>query len=273
LHFDFPIMKLLFFGDIVGKAGRRAVAKVLPAWREQYQPDIMAANVDNASHGRGITKSTLDELVGLGIDVFSGGDHIFDNPEIDVLLADKKYPLLRPANYPPATPGSGVRRVTCGSREILFIHLQGQVFMDQHVESPFKIVDEIIKNETAINPPSGIVVDLHAEATSEKVALGWHLNGRVTAVLGTHTHISTADEWIMPGGTAYQTDIGMVGARESVIGVKVENSLRRFLTQRPARFDPVESGTVIIAATLVTFDPATARATAIERLMELVAIS
>ncbi|MBI5734073.1 MAG: YmdB family metallophosphoesterase [Candidatus Kerfeldbacteria bacterium] len=266
-------MRLLFFGDIVGKAGRLAVASVLPLWREKYQPDIIAANVDNAAHGRGPTKSTLDELMNLGVSIFMGGDHVFDNPEIDVLLADKKYPLLRPANYPAVTPGSGVRRVTCGSREILFIHLQGQVFMDQHVESPFKIVDEIIKNETAINPPSGIVVDLHAEATSEKVALGWHLAGRVTAVLGTHTHISTSDEWIMPGGTAYQTDIGMVGARHSVIGVKVEDSLRRFLTQRPARFEPMESGTIITAATLVSFEPLTGKATAIARLAELVEVS
>ncbi|MBU1038873.1 YmdB family metallophosphoesterase [Patescibacteria group bacterium] len=265
-------MKLLFIGDIVGRAGRQALAKVLPDWRREYQPDLIIANVDNLAHGRGVTKKTLAELASLSIDVFTGGDHVFDTPEAIELLQNSNNFLLRPLNYHPDQPGRGAMRVKVGSREILIVHLLGQVFMDDQVASPFKTIDEFLKKELLQAPVNGIVIDFHAEATSEKVALGWYLAGQVTAVLGSHTHVMTADERILPGGTAYLTDIGMTGAIDGVIGVKKEGSLQRFLTALPHRLEPLENGQTQVAAVLVTFSPLNGQAEAISRLSKIVAI-
>lgn len=266
-------MKFLFFGDIVGRPGRQALAQVVPGWCEQHQPEAVIANVENVAHGKGTTAATLDELMSLGFTAFTSGDHAFELPNSQELLSDSKYPIVRPANYPAGAPGVGARRISVGSRDLLLVNVQGRVFMREGTNSPFTVLDDILNRELVTGNLAGIVVDVHAEATSEKSALGWYLDGRATAVLGTHTHVPTCDEWIMPGGTAFVTDVGMTGVRESVIGVKKEQSLARFLTALPTRFEPAEIGTVMVTAMLVTFDPATRQATAIERLTKNVTIA
>lgn len=263
-------MKILFFGDIVARPGRRALAQVLPAWRETHQPDVIIGNVDNLAHGKGASPKTLQELVTLGFNAFTSGDHIFDTPEAQALLSDNRFNLVRPLNVAPGTPGLGAVRLTVGSRELWLVHLIGQVFMRDEFTSPFRAIDELLRSDDLKTRPAAIVVDIHAEATSEKVALGWHLDGRVSAVLGTHTHIPTCDDWILPQGTAYVTDIGMTGIRESVLGVKPELSLARFLTGEPVRFEPAEVGTADVTAMLITIDPASGRAVRLERLREVV---
>lgn len=263
-------MKVIFFGDIVGRAARAAVARILPTWQKTYQPDAIIGNVENLAHGKGVSQGTLDELLTLGFTAFTSGDHVLNRPEADVLLQNPYYPLIRPANFPDNTAGRGSMRISVGSRELLVINLIGQVFIEGDFSSPFSVVDKIIADETAKGEVSGIIVDLHAEATSEKVAMGWYLDGRATAVLGTHTHVPTCDAWILPKGTAYVSDVGMTGVRESVIGVKTEQSLSRFLTGERTHFEPAEVGTVQVTAMLVTFDPGNRRATSIERLTEYV---
>lgn len=265
-------MRLIFFGDVVGKAGRKAISQILPIWRQKYQPEIVAANVDNVAHGRGFTSKTLKEFLDLGIDILTGGDHVFDNTQANELLAMADMPILRPANYKNELPGVGYKIISIGSRQILFIHLLGQVFITEELASPFKIVDEILSKNTNQGDLAGIFVDLHAEATSEKVAMGWYLDGRVTALVGTHTHVTTADERVLPKGTAYITDIGMVGAIESVIGVRIQDSLSHFLTEQPGKFEPVEQGEIIIGAVMIDFDPLTKQATTIVRLTEKVVL-
>lgn len=263
-------MKVLFFGDIVGRAARAAVAEVLPSWREQHAPDAIVGNVENLAHGKGISKSTLDELLRLGFTALTSGDHVESRPEAESLLNDRYYPLVRPANFPATNPGRGSIRLSLGSRDLLIVNLIGQVFIEGEYASPFTTIDEILTKERARGNLAGTIVDIHAEATSEKVALGWHLDGRVTAVFGTHTHVPTCDAWILPKGTAYVSDIGMTGVRESVIGVKTELSLGRFLTGERIHFEPAEVGTVQVTAMLLTFDPATGLASGLERLMSLV---
>ncbi len=265
-------MKILFFGDIVARAGRSAVAQVLPQWQASYQPDCIIGNVDNLAHGKGASVRTLAELTRLGFSAFTSGDHIFDTPEGRALLGESSVKLLRPLNAPEGTLGVGSLRLSVGSRELLLVHLMGQVFMREGFSSPFQALDELLAREAGQANTAGIVVDVHAEATSEKVALGWHFDGRVSAILGTHTHIPTADAWVLPKGTAYVTDVGMCGIRESVLGVKPELSLARFLTGGPVRFEPAEVGTAQVTAMLITIDPASGWATGIERLTEQVTI-
>ena len=264
-------MKLLFFGDIVARPGRQAVRQTLPKWQKEYLPDVVIGCVDNLAHGKGATAKTIAELKELGFSAFTTGDHVLNSPAGLELVADESLPIVRPLNAPSGTPGVGARRISVGKNDLLLVHLMGQVFMPGDYSSPFKAVDEILQDENSITGVSGIVVDVHAEATSEKVALGWYLDGRVTAVLGTHTHITTADEWIMPKGTAYITDVGMTGVKESVLGVKTEIIIDRFVHEGKERFEPAESGTVIVNALLVTFD--NKQATSIERLRESVTIS
>jgi len=266
-------VKLLFFGDIVGRAGRAAVAQALPHWRETYQPDLIIGNVENLAHGKGVTEGTLGELVPLGFNAFTTGDHVFHGGHGEQLVADPRFLLVRPGNLEVEAPGHGSLRVPSGTGDVLLMNLCGQVFMHEGYTSPFTAFDRLLDEARAQGPLAGVFVDLHAEATSEKVAFGWHVRGRATAVLGTHTHVPTCDNWVMPGGTAYVSDIGMTGIRESVIGVKTELSLGRFLTGEHIRFEPAKSGTAVVTAMLVSFDPSTAQASSIERLTELVAIA
>jgi len=226
-------MRILFIGDIVGAPGRRAVDELLPKVVDRYLIDLVVANGENAAGGIGITPQVAEYLLNNGIDLLTSGNHIWKHKEILPYLEETDR-LLRPANYPPDTPGRGYSILeTAAGNKVAVINLEGRVFMNP-LECPFRTVDAIL----AALPPEVKVtlVDMHAEATSEKLAMGWHLDGRVSAVIGTHTHVQTADERILPGGTGYITDAGMTGPLNSVIGMKKEVILERFLSQRPQPF-------------------------------------
>ena len=257
-------MRILFIGDIVGKPGRRILAQLLPALRREFQIDFVIANGENSAGGFGITRETFEEIVGAGVDVVTGGNHIWQAREVYPLL-DSDLRLLRPANYPPGTPGRGGGVFhppgARGKAGVAVLNLEGRIFMDP-LDSPFRVgreQAERLRQETPV-----IVVDFHAEATSEKSALAWYLDGRASAVVGTHTHVQTADERILQGGTAFITDVGMTGPRESIIGMGREEVLQRFLTLLPVRFD-VAKGPAQLNAVVVDVDDASGRAGAIQR--------
>ena len=248
-------MRVLFIGDVVGQPGRRVVAALLPDLRQEIGLDVVIANGENVAAGRGLTLRTAKELFDAGVDVLTSGNHIWDQREIIEQL-DGEAPILRPANYPPGTPGKGLLRC----KGLTVLNLQGRTFMDA-IDCPFRTADALLKD--AEGP---VVVDMHAEATSEKQAMGWYLDGRVAAVLGSHTHVPTADARILPQRTAYVTDAGMCGARDSVIGFEVAAVHRRFLSQLPTRL-PVEekAGVLVLNSVLVDLDEATGRARSIQR--------
>jgi len=262
-------LKILFVGDIFGSAGRKIVREHIGHVREAHQVDLTIMNVENAAGGFGVTPQIADDLFELGVDVMTTGNHVWDKRDLMDYLSSvpedsKERPrrVLRPANLQPGLPGYGVfEGVTKGGVPYAVIDLMGKVFMNG-TNDPFHAVNHLLEK---IKAPV-IVVDMHGEATSEKVAMGWHLDGRVTAVLGTHTHVPTADERILPGGTAYQTDVGMSGPYDSVIGVEKDLVLHRFLTGLPGKFEAAKGNPKMCAA-LITCDPATGRASAIERIM------
>lgn len=269
-------MKILFFGDIVGRPGRQAIKKILPELKEKYGPDLVIANGENLAHGKGISKDSIKEVREAGIDWLTLGNHAFVKRGAAEILEDKKLPLVRPANWSPGIPGSGMAEINLRSKKILLVNLVGRVFMQQDFENPFVAVNEILedyslKKESGKDKVSAIIVDWHAEATSEKMAMGWHLDGRVSAVLGTHTHIGTDDWRILPGGTAYVSDIGMVGPRDSVLGVNKDTIVKRFLTQLPYQMEVAE-GPVLVEAVLVTIDDKTGLAQNIQKIKEIVEI-
>ncbi len=257
-------MRILFIGDIVGSPGRKIVQSALGKLREKYAIDAVIANGENAAGGSGLTPGIVNELTGNGVDVITSGDHIWKRKEIYDFLEETDR-LIRPANYPSGVPGKGATVVDIkGAGKLGVINMIGRVFMEA-VDCPFdaarKAVDAV-KAETPV-----IVVDMHAEATSEKVAMGWYLDGEVSAVIGTHTHIQTADEKILPGGTAYITDCGMTGPYDSVIGRKKEQILTRFITQLPTRFELASEG-VEMHGVVVEVDGKTGKALSIERVQE-----
>ena len=255
-------MNIIFIGDIFGRPGREILADHLADMIRQHQLDLVVVNGENAAAGFGITPKLAEEIFALGVDVITTGNHIWDRREIMEYLPTQPR-LLRPANYT-SGPGQGQFMGTTKSGiEYAVINLQGRVFMTAH-NCPFQAADQWI----ASLPASCKIrlVDIHAEATSEKQALGWHLDGRATLVVGTHTHIPTADEQVLPQGTAYITDVGMTGPYDSVIGVRKEQIIHRFLTQMPARFEAAE-GDARLCAVLVEADPATGSALSIKRLM------
>ena len=261
-------MKILFVGDVFGAPGRHIVREHLPHVLETHQVDLLVINGENSAGGFGITPSLAEELFDLGAHVITTGNHIWDKREIFEYMtvpADSHVRgrrVLRPANYAHGTPGFGVYQGELGNGQTYAVlNLQGRVFMSS-CDDPFRKADELLSQITA----KVILLDLHGEATSEKVALGWYLDGRVTALLGTHTHIPTADERILPGGTAYQTDVGMSGPYDSVIGVETELVLARFLTGMPGKFEAAK-GNAKMCATLITCDGETGRASHIQRIM------
>ena len=261
-------MNILFVGDIFGSAGRHIVYAHLPHLLQTHQVDLLVINGENAAGGFGITPSLAEELFDLGAHVITTGNHIWDKREIfDYMRVpaeshDRPRRIIRPANYNPTTPGFGFYQGTLADgTSYAVINLQGRVFMSA-CDDPFRRASELLDKITA----KVILVDFHAEATSEKVAMGWFLDGRVTAVLGTHTHVPTADERILPQGTAYQTDVGMSGPYDSVIGVETELVLNRFLTGMPGKFEAAK-GNPKLAATLITCDPTTGRAHHIKRIL------
>jgi len=257
-------MKILFIGDIVGSPGRKAVQELVPVIKKKEKIDFVIANSENAAGGSGLTPRLAEELFSYGADVLTSGDHIWKKKEIMETLDEEKR-LLRPANYPKGAPGSGWGVYSSkGKAKIGVVNLVGRVFMES-VECPFRVSREIIdeiRKETPI-----IVVDIHAEATSEKIALSWYLDGQVSALIGTHTHVQTADEHIYPKGTAYLTDTGMTGPHDSVIGRKVEQILARFITQLPTRFEMAEENVQLNGA-VITVDEKTGKATEIKRISE-----
>ncbi|MEK6654008.1 MAG: TIGR00282 family metallophosphoesterase [Thermodesulfobacteriota bacterium] len=254
-------MKILFIGDIVGKPGRRAVRELLPGIVEEHRIDFVIANCENAAAGLGVTAEIVEELYGARIDVLTSGNHIWDKKEVMEFVDDYET-LLRPANYPEGTPGRGsVVMPTPGGIHVGVINLAGRVFMHS-LDCPFRTAEREI--EKMKKKAHVIIVDMHAEATSEKIAMGWYLDGKVTAVLGTHTHVQTADDRILPGGTAYITDVGMTGPFDSVIGIKKEAILQRFLLQIPNKFD-VAKRDVRLQGVVVEIAP-DGRAHCVERL-------
>jgi 2',3'-cyclic-nucleotide 2'-phosphodiesterase len=254
-------MKLLFIGDIVGKPGREIIRKGLRGLVEHLDVDLVIANAENSAAGFGVTKDIGDTLLEAGVHVMTSGNHIWAKKEvIDYMPTEPR--LLRPANYPVGVPGRGAYLAQTGDgRAVGVINVMGRVFM-QSIDDPFTVVlkeIESLRGRTKI-----IVVDFHAEATSEKVAMGWHLDGRVTLVVGTHTHVQTADERILPNGTAYITDAGMTGPHDSIIGMEREPSLARFLNGMPTRYEPA-TGNPRLNGVLVDADDKTGKATAISR--------
>jgi hypothetical protein len=262
-------VQLLMIGDVVGRPGRRACRVELGPLIREHGIDLVIANGENAAGGNGITREVANELFACGIDVLTMGNHVWAKKEI-LNFIDEELRILRPANYPPGTPGVGY---TCyrgrNNLKVGVVNVSGRVYL-ANLECPFRAMDRIIEDLRQYTPL--VVVDFHAEATSEKIALGWYLDGRASAVLGTHTHVQTADERVLPGGTAYISDVGMTGPRDSVIGVKTENVVQKFLTQMPRQFQ-VASGPYQFNAVLLTLDPVSGKALDIRRLQRYEQIS
>jgi len=258
-------VKLLFIGDIVGQPGRRAVKELLPGLREAYALDFVIANGENSAGGSGITPKTAGEIFSAGVDVITSGDHLWDQKEVMELLAAEKR-FLRPLNYPPGVPGqgSGVFPIQNSTLKIAVLNAQGRTFMPP-LENPFLLAAEAVKRlraQTLI-----IFADFHAEATSEKIAFARFLDGQVSAVVGTHTHVQTADEQIFPGGTAYLTDAGFTGPHKSVLGREIEPVVKRFLTTMPQRFE-VAKNRVQLHGAIIEIDDVSGRAMKIQRVAE-----
>ncbi len=261
-------MRIVFFGDVVGKPGRRGVARWLSTMRAAEDIDFVIANGENSAGGVGIDPGSARDLLAAGVDVLTSGNHVWAKREILDYIVDSDV-LIRPANFAPSTPGWGYTvKADRRGTPIAVLNLIGRVFMNTY-DCPFRVADAVL--ESIGSRAKVIFVDMHAEATSEKVAMGWHLDGRVSAVVGSHTHVQTADERVLPGGTAYITDAGMCGPRDSVIGVKRDQVLRRFLTQMPGRFE-VADGVVLVQGAVIEVDDETGRASSIKRFQEVIEI-
>ncbi|MCE2405404.1 MAG: TIGR00282 family metallophosphoesterase [Dehalococcoidia bacterium] len=252
-------MRILLIGDVIGKPGRRAVRTLVPGLRQEMGIDLVIANGENTAGGFGITPGTAQELLDSDVDVITSGNHIWKQKEI-VPYIEEEWPLIRPANYPEGAPGRGHIRIG----DTLVLNLMGRVFMNT-LDCPFRTADRLLKEQAGgPNAPRAVIVDFHGEATSEKQAMGWYLDGRVSAVVGTHTHVPTADARILPNGTAFVTDLGMAGPRDSVIGCEPEGVLRGFLTQMPRKLT-VATGPVVLNSVLIDVDEERGVATGIQR--------
>lgn len=255
-------MKILMVGDVVGRPGRYFFMERTPELKQKKNIDMVVVNGENAAHGKGLTPNVFDELVRGGADVVTTGNHIWDNSNV-LRIIDTEPFLIRPANYPEDTPGKGFCIYPVGKKKVGVINMAGRVFMQPPMDDPFRLADKIlniIKKDCDV-----ILIDFHAEATSEKLAFAHYVDGRVTAVVGTHTHVQTADEKILPKGTAYISDLGMVGAYNSVLGMAIEPVIQRFLTGRPSKFE-VGEGAAIYCAVLININDKTNKATKIERI-------
>lgn len=255
-------MKVIFIGDIVGSIGRDAVETYLPRLKKKYAADVVIANGENAAAGRGITRSIYNDLLQMGVDVITMGNHTWDNKDIFEFIDDADY-LVRPANFSDEAPGRGMTQVTKNGVTLSVINLHGRVFLPPH-EDPFKYADNLIAEAKEVSPL--VWVDFHAEATSEKIALGWYLDGRASAVVGTHTHVQTADNRIYPGGTAYITDVGMTGPYDEILGMKKDAVIYKMQTQMPSRFEVPKSGREVLSGFFVEIDDKTGKAVRQERI-------
>ncbi|MBI4054069.1 MAG: TIGR00282 family metallophosphoesterase [Candidatus Doudnabacteria bacterium] len=264
-------MRILFFGDVVGKAGRAGLRTTLPELREEFKSDLIVANAENVAHGVGITLKTANELFASGVDFLTSGNHVFDRKEqtaeVFEVLSGR---LIRPANFPDSYPGKGWEQISVQGKKLLMVNLNAQVFMEKQfsgeIRSPFITLDRIL--QTA--PKSDIIiVDFHSEATSEKRGFGFYADGKVAAVVGTHTHVQTADAQVLPQGTAYISDVGMCGARQSVLGVKTESALNRFLTGERTALEVEEAGEIEVGAVLIEIDHASGKAKHIQSFLRV----
>lgn len=291
-------MKILLIGDIFAKPGRKTVAEILPKLKSDEAIDLVIANVENLHHGKGVSDSKAQELLNCGVDFMTGGNHIWKIQDIYEHMNKTEYPLIRPANYPKEAPGSGMKlirlkegksQVVWADREggdfskdlfedkksklILVINLMGRVFMPGQVDDPLRTADRLIKEANELGLELGknlqaIIVDMHAETTSEKLALAYYLDGRVSAVYGTHTHVPTADQRVLPKGTAYQSDVGMTGVLNSMIGLQKEGIIQGMLTQMPTKHEVEEIGETYFNALLVNIDEQTGLAVKVERIQK-----
>ncbi len=260
-------MRILAVGDIIGRPGRRALREILPRLKEEIAYDVVIVNVENAAGGFGLTKKVYEELVEIGVDVMTSGNHIWDKREIYQFI-DNAPNLLRPANYPEGVPGKGYGVFNKNGVKFGVVNLMGKVFMDCNLENPFKTFDRIyeeLSKETKI-----IIVDFHAEATSEKWAFGIYVDGRASFVYGTHTHVPTADEFILKKGTAYVSDVGMTGVWYSAIGMKPKEAIERFLFSLPRRFEVEDKGEIMFNGVLVDIEEDSGKAKKIERIQQLI---
>lgn len=261
---DMKTIKILFIGDIVGRPGRQTAAHFIPLIKQKEGIDLVIANGENLAAGVGVTPEKYEEMIAAGVDYFTSGNHVWDKKDIIASIKDGSVKILRPANYPSGTPGEGAVTIKVDGQKVTIINLQGRVFIPILLDDPFRIGQEIVD---ATDKDSIIIVDIHAEATSEKVALGHYLDGKVAAVLGTHTHVQTADEWILPGGTAYISDVGMCGPKDSVIGVAKEIIIKQFLTQTP-QSHKVALGETIFNAVILEISKKTKKVLKITRINE-----
>jgi metallophosphoesterase (TIGR00282 family) len=261
-------VRFLIFGDVVGRAGREAVTRTLPDLRKEYQPDSIIINIENIAHGSGLSHQTVQEALTWQADVYTTGDHAWDNKQGIDSLEDSRLPIIRPVNYPVGTPGRGYHIYSNGAYRVAVINLQGQVFMHNHPLNPFGELDRLL-DQSPIREANIVLVDFHAEATSEKRALGWQADGRISALWGTHTHVPTADAQILPQGTGYISDVGMNGAYYSIIGVDPAGPLKTFRQQIPARFSPVTEGPLEMNTLFLEIDPRTKKTTSIAHIRKI----
>lgn len=257
-------MKVLFVGDVVGSIGRKMLEESLPLLKKKYRPQVTIVNGENAAGGRGITEKIYKEFLQQGVDLVTMGNHTWDNRDIFNFIDNENVKMIRPLNFPAGTPGQGVKIIQVNQAKLAVVNVQGRVFLNA-LDDPFRKMDEVIEQVQSITPC--IFVDFHAEATSEKQAMGWYLDGRVSAVVGTHTHIQTNDSRILPAGTAYQTDVGMTGAYDSILGVERDIILQKFLTQLPVRHEIPEEGRKILSGCFVEINDTTGRAVRIEPIL------
>ncbi len=261
-------MKFLIFGDVFGEMGRKALSAALPDLRDEYEPDSVIVNIENIAHGKGISPESMKDALSWDADVLTTGDHAWDNVKGVEMLGDPTIPVIRPANYFDDVPGRGWHVYSKGAFRVAVINMQGQVFFRNDPLNPFHTLDALLKNPE-INEADIILVDFHTEATSEHRGFGFYADGRIAGVFGTHTHVPTADAQILPEGTGYITDIGMVGALDSIIGMDKKASLKQFTTQIRHKFEPADSGPVELNALLLEVDPTKNKATSIAHIRKI----
>ncbi len=258
-------MKILFFGDVMGSIGRKAIIKTLPALKKEYKPDLTVINAENLAHGKGITEKTLKQMQEAGVDFFSSGNHVYSKNNANEIFQSHKFDIIAPANDPRTLKNYGYKVLKIGKKTLIMLNLLGKTFIDEkNIKCPFKTFDKLYKEFQKYHPDY-IILDFHAEATSEKVALGHYVDGKINALLGTHTHIQTNDSQILPKGTAYITDIGMVGAKESVIGVKKDIIIDKFLNDSKIIFDIPKTGKVTISGVLLEINKKSSKIKVIQK--------
>ena len=255
-------MRILFIGDIVGKIGRNAISTYLPKLKQEYRPTVSIVNAENAAHGKGLTEKIYKQLLREGVDFMTMGNHTYGQREIYEFIDEAKR-MVRPANFPSEAPGVGMRIIQINDIKLAIINLQGRAFM-QDIDDPFKKADELVKEAQNVTPY--IFLDFHAETTSEKNAMGWYLDGRVSAVVGTHTHIQTSDNRILPSGTGYITDVGMTGFYDGILGINRDEVIERFITSLPQRHVVPDNGRSVLSGVIIDIDK-NGKTTNIERIL------